>query len=228
MELSKEQALILKTLQEKDALKQQVYRRTEEAYEMLQLAVERVFQLLDKQVRTWPEPRPKVLLKEKGKHEISLTFGADVLVFNHHSNVFQFERSHSVWQSSYLREDEGRSFCGVIQIYNFLHDSLALHRQQDLGYMIARIFVNKDGHYFVEGKRQLGFLYNNFSQAEVSVDELSRVVESCMLYTLDFDLLVPNYDQVKIVSVEDLHRHHAHMSMGTTGKRLGFTFEADL
>ena len=32
----------------------------------------------------------------------------------------------------------------------------------DLGYLIGRIFINHENHFMVQGKRQLGFLYNDF------------------------------------------------------------------
>ena len=50
----------------------------------------------------------------------------------------------------------------MINIYNFLADSFKYNRLNDVGYLVGRVFLNKDLHYFVEGKRQLGFLYNDF------------------------------------------------------------------
>ena len=37
-----------------------------------------------------------------------------------------------------------------------------------MGYCIGRIFINKENHYFVEGKRQLGFLYNDFMNSKMN------------------------------------------------------------
>ena len=45
-----------------------------------------------------------------------------------------------------------RSFCGVINIYNFLSQTLLKYnRLNDAGFLIASVFINKDYHFFVEG-----------------------------------------------------------------------------
>ena len=92
--------------------------------------------------------------------------------------------------------------------------------------MIARIFVNREMHYFVEGKRQLGFLYNDFANSKINKQELKNIVESAILYSLDFELLVPNYDDVSIVSVDQM-KDKVSKSKIQTGKRLGFQFYRD-
>ena len=35
------------------------------------------------------------------------------------------------------------TFCGIINIYNFLSDSFKYNRESDLGYLVGRIFINK-------------------------------------------------------------------------------------
>ena len=44
-----------------------------------------------------------------------------------------------------------RTYCGVINMYNFLSDSFKYNRENDLGYLIGRMFINKENT-FVEGK----------------------------------------------------------------------------
>jgi hypothetical protein len=96
----------------------------------------------------------------------------------------------------------------------------------DLGYVIGRIFINKENHYFVEGKRQLGFLYNDFVHAVIDPEKISNVLESTILYCLSFDLFTPPFDAVKEVSVQDMQEASESMQI-KTGKRLGFRFQAD-
>lgn len=219
-------SLILETLQEKNRLKQLVYANTLEGFGLLRQAIERVYTDLKPEVDSWTAPAARWKLQDVNAHEFSLTFGSDVMILNHHSNVFQFERSHPQWQTAYLKADEQRSYCGVIHVYNFLHDSLAYSRQEDYGYLIARIFINKDKHFMVEGKRQLGFLYNRFSEEEFSVEAFEKVLHTCLLYSLDFDMLLPTYEQVKVATVEQVQAY-TKLAMGRTGKRLGFRFESD-
>jgi len=100
------------------------------------------------------------------------------------------------------------------------------NRLHDLGYLIARIFINKDKHFYVEGKRQLGFLYNDFQNMVMNEVYMRAICESAILYALDFDLLVPPYDQVKQITVQQRVAEHIQATQ-TTAKRLGFRFQAD-
>ena len=52
------------------------------------------------------------------------------------------------------------------------------------------------------------------------------MVLSVILYTLDFDLLTPPYDQVNQVTVSEMNELNANVQL-STGKRLGFRFQAD-
>ena len=95
-----------------------------------------------------------------------------------------------------------------------------------MGYMSGRIFVNKDGHYFIEGKRELGLLYTNFVDSLIDKEAIRKIVESAMLYTVKFDILTPPYEQVKEVTVFDMQNALDNMKI-KTGKRLGFKFQGD-
>jgi hypothetical protein len=107
-----------------------------------------------------------------------------------------------------------------------LNDSFKYNRVNDLGYLIGRIFVNHENHFMVEGKRQLGFLYNDFAKSSVNKDQLKSIVQSAILYALDFDLLIPNYDIVKETSVSQVQQISDTLKL-KTGKRLGFTFQSN-
>jgi hypothetical protein len=76
-----------------------------------------------------------------------LKAAGDLIIFHMHTNVFKLDQSHSLWKSSYLEEDEMRGYFGLINVYNFLSDSFKFNREGDLGYLVARIFLNKDGHF---------------------------------------------------------------------------------
>ena len=92
-----------------------------------------------------------------------------------------------------------------------------------MGYMVARIFVNHENHFMVEGKRQLGFLYNDFINSKINKDKMKSIIQSSIIYCLGFDLLVPKYDLVKEVSVREINQITNDMKM-STAKRLGFEF----
>ncbi len=164
--------------------------------------------------------------KDRGKFEFELKFAGDVLVFIMHTNVFEFPRDHEVMRTSYVKEDISRSYCGIINIFNFLADSFKFKRLNDSGYLIGRIFINKDMHYFLEGKREIGLLYINFVNAVMNSKEAQKIIEQAILYSINFDLLTPPYNQVKEVSVHEMLSYLDNMKL-KTAKRLGFKFQSD-
>jgi hypothetical protein len=114
----------------------------------------------------------------------------------------------------------------MISIYNFLADSFKYDRSNDIGYLIGRIFVNKDLSYFIEGKREIGLLYNHFGKEVLNEETARKIVESAIQYTINFDLLTPPYDSRKEVTVEEMKSLMSSLAL-RTGKRLGFRFQAD-
>lgn len=209
----------------KSSLKQSVYENTCKAFGMFNMAV----QELVEDFKTYNDGSATNIPFEftrKGDFELDLKFAGDILLFLMHSNVFEFSRNHEVMRTSYVREDPERSYCGVIHIYNFLSDSFKYNRINDLGYMIGRIFINKDMHYFVEGKREIGQLYNNFSTNIMNSETAAEIIRSSVKYTVNFDLLSPPYENVKEVSVYDMISTLDNITL-KTGKRMGFKFQAD-
>ena len=164
---------------------------------------------------------------DHGDFKFEIRFASDLLVFMMHTNIFEFSRNHEVMKTPYVKEDPRRSYCGTIHIYNFLADSFTYDREADLGYMIGRVFVNHEKHYFIEGKRELGVLYNNFNTAEITPESVQKIIESAITYTTNFDLLTPPYDEVKLVSVAEMKSAFDRKPM-VTGKRLGFRFQQDM
>jgi hypothetical protein len=92
--------------------------------------------------------------------------------------------------------------------------------------MIGRIFINRELHYFIEGKREIGLLYNNFQTSKLDTAAIISIVQSSIQYTLNFDLLTPPYDNMKEVTVQEMQTALANLQF-RTGKRLGFRFQAD-
>ena len=225
MEKKSPRDLILAILAEKSSLKQDVYQNTVEIFKQFKEAAKEIALDLNKKI-TKNDPRVIIEFKDKGEFEAELTVAGDVLIFSMHTNIFDFDKSHNIWKTSYLKKNPLLSYCGMISVYNFLSDSFRFNRSNDVGYLIARIFVNKELHFFVEGKRQLGFLYNDFVNSVIDKRQITAVIESAVLYSLDFDLLTPPYDSVKEVSVFEMQERSNNMQI-KTGKRLGFKFQVD-
>ena len=219
------QDIIIQLLKEKASLKQDVYYKTVIAFQNLKEVVKQVADEL-RPICQEIDKRLVVEFRDKGEFEVELRVAGDVLIFHMHTNIFEFDTSHQIWRSMYVKEKPARSFCGMINIYNFLADSFKYNRANDLGYLVARIFLNNEDHYFVEGKRQLGFLYNDFPHATLAKPELRNIVESAIVYCLNFDLFTPPFEEMKVVTLAQVMEESSMMSI-KTGKRLGFRFQAD-
>ncbi|MBN1990419.1 MAG: hypothetical protein JW783_13535 [Bacteroidales bacterium] len=217
--------LIVKTLVEKSSLKQKVYDNTFEVFNLIKEVLHEMANEYNLFLKG-TDKRVKLEYRDRGKFEAEIRVAGDILIFSMHSNTFEFDRDHNIWKLSYVQQNNFNSYCGVINIYNFLTDSFKYNRLDDLGYLVGRVFINQEHHYFVEGKRQMGFLYNNFGTAIIDKDSVKRIIESAILYTLEFDLLVPPYDMVKIASVAQMNTKIENSKI-QTGKRLGFTFNSD-
>lgn len=225
MEKQTPRELILRILKEKSSVKQDVYANTVAAFKLMKITAKALAADYKKEAAAI-DKRVIIEFKEKGEFEFELRVAGDLLIFAMHTNIFEFDKTHAIWRNSYIKDDPSRSFCGIINIYNFLNDSFVYNRVNDLGYVIGRVFINKENHYFVEGKRQLGFLYNDFVHAVVNEEKVRDVLESTILYCLSFDLFTPPFDAVKEVSVQDMQAASESMQI-KTGKRLGFRFQAD-
>ena len=216
----KNEAEILKLLKEKSATKQLIYRNTKEVFDDLVVSLKSKEKSLTSLLKNEVE-NVELEFKSNGLFDVQLKFAGDTLLFHMHSNIFDFPATHEIFKSKYINSDKTRSFCGVINIYNFLSDSLKYNRLNDEGVLIGRIFINKEKKFFVEGDEDLGTLFKEFSKKEINSESIEEIINACMIFTLNFDLCSPNFNDVRLVSVH----HLLTMSMNQkikTSKRLGY------
>ncbi|MEI7662231.1 MAG: hypothetical protein WCK34_08535 [Bacteroidota bacterium] len=216
---------LIRAIIDKGSMKQEVYNRTLDVFNNFKQVGEAFVTTNKKTVKKAAYP----LLFEyndRGIFEFQLKFGSDILIFFMHSNVFEIPRDHPVMKTGYIHEDKSRSYCGIIHIFNFLADSFRYNRTNDLGYCIGRVFVNRENHYFTEGKREIGLLYNNFTGNILDRQAVETIIHSAIEYTMNFDLLTPPYETIKEATVAEIQTTLDSMSI-KTGKRLGFRFQAD-
>jgi hypothetical protein len=72
----------------------------------------------------------------------------------------------------------------------------------------------------------MGMLFSNFGNEAISRNSLQTIISTAIQYSLEFDLLVPPYDAVKIATVGQVEAKIQHSRI-ITGKRLGFQFNSD-
>jgi hypothetical protein len=216
---------ILDMLRTKSSMKQDVYRRTMTMFEELKEVLQEVAVDLEKEI-IQHDKRITVGYVDKGGASCELKVAGDIIIFHMHTNVFRLDQSHWLWKSDYLKDDELRGFFGVVNMYNFLSDSFKYNRERDLGYMIARLFMNREGHFFLQGKKQLDRLYRDLPGPVIDRARLKEIIHSVIIHVLEFDLLAPPYDQVNQVTVSEMHELNTPQL--STGKRLGFRSQAQL
>ncbi len=217
---------ILETIVAKSALKQRVFDNTFAAFNELKETLLEMASEMDDELEGKLDRRVKLEYRDRGKFETQLQVSNDILIFQMHTDIFDFDSNHVIWQNPYVQSDKDNSYCGVINIYNFLSDSFRFNRNADEGYMIGRIFINRDKAYFVEGKRQTSMRAMNFGSAKIDREALVRVLETAINYAINFDLLTPPYDENKRVTVDQFNSKMDN-SKFVTGKRLGYDFNVD-
>ena len=216
---------IIGTLKEKSLLKQRVYDNTFDSF----CLVKDVLRGLAKEINislAGTDSRIRLEYTDRSNFDAQIKVAGDILLFSMHSNIFQFDREHPAWKTAYIQKNKYNAYSGIINIYNFLADSFRYSRLDDLGYLIARIFINHEKQYFVEGKRQMGMLFTNYGNEEIGKQSLQLIISTAIQYALEFDLLVPPYDSVKIATVGQAEAKIQHSKV-ITGKRLGFQFNSD-
>ena len=217
---------ILKLLENKACVKQQIFRTTSSIFNRFKTELASIGSDMQADFKD-KDKNVEISYSDKGDFEAQLKFSGDVLVLSMHSNVFSFPPGHEINKLKYVHDDPSRKYCGIIHIHNFLADSLKYNREADLGYLIGRIFINKDEHFFVDGQSQLGFLFNSFGKGKIKTGQIRKIIELAIIYCMDFDLLTPPFETVRQITLEE-KQYMGSNSGYPTGKRMGYKFRTEL
>lgn len=217
---------ILATIINKSTLKQHIFDNTFTTFNELKDVLFEIASELDDDLDGKLDKRVRIEYRDRGKFEAQLQIASDLLIFRMHTDIFEFDSKHEVWENEYVKQEEDNSYCGIIDIYNFLSDSFKFNRSADEGYLIGRIFINGEGHFFVEGKEQRSLRAEQFGEKEIERDTLIPILEDALHYALDFDPLMPPYEEFKRVTVDQFNSKMDN-SKFVTGKRLGYDFDTN-
>ena len=217
---------IISRLACKASLKQEIYRNTVEVFSMTKKALSKLASRLHEDYSA-KDPSVEIAYRDSSQFEAELKFSGDMLLLSMHSNVFNFEEGHRIYQSSYIKANPSLSYCGVIYIHNFLADSIKYNRLADEGTLIARVLINKEKHFMVEGERQLSFFSEAFSENEVTEEVMTDIIERSILDCLDNDLQLPPYSSVRDITLYQKQSMVA-ASGYPTSKRLGYLFKSEM
>ena len=217
---------ILETIVSKSTLKQKVFDNTFATLNDLKEALLEMASEMDDELDGKLDRRVRIEYRDRGKFEAQLQLANDLLIFQMHTDVFQFDADHAIWGVPYVQDNKENSYCGIINIYNFLSDSFKFNRNADEGYLIGRIFINREMHYFTEGKCPGLLRVQQFGQEEIDRKALLSILESAIHFSINFDLLLPPYEDNKRVTVDQFNSKLDN-SKFVTGKRLGYEFNVD-
>lgn len=102
-------AAILSKISGKSALNQQVFDNTFSVFNALKETLHEMSSELDDQLEEMGH-EVKIEYRDRGKFEAQLQVADDILIFSMHSNVFEFNREHIIWQNSYVRDNKANSY----------------------------------------------------------------------------------------------------------------------
>lgn len=201
-------------------VKQDVYHHSYAVFEALKLQAMRASEVLE-DAMSKVDTRVKVSYKDVSKNEFWLQFGGDLLIFSLHTNVFAFDKSHSLYNSLYVQFDPHRSYFSMIEVFNFLSDSVTYSRYRDVGELVARIFVNAENHFFMEGLGPLGSLYTDLTNQVFDENYMQQVLEGCIVSSVQYDLWVPPFNDVRFIPLAAIVEQNGN-SPRTISKRVGY------
>ncbi len=185
-----------------------------------------VLEALAAEYRELLDPSVEIKFTRQARHVGIFTLDADVLVFVQLTDVYQFDRDHEARATEYVKSDASRSYVGMINVYDFLSDSFKYDRDEDGGYLVARVFINSESAFFVEGKRQRNMGVKHYGEQKLTQESWRKVAETAFKYAAEENPLVPPYEMVMQTDMATLKRYIL-TSKTKTAKRMGFGFRAD-
>ncbi len=205
-------------LESKSTAKQVTYKNLLNAFNLLGKEAKRIIGELKKKANPGDED-VTLNFKLVTEHEFNVKLAGDLLVFVLHTNIVTFDDAHPVMQSEYIKEKEVNRYFGQIMIYNFMSDSIKYNRVNDPGYLLARLLINHEGRYVIEGEDRLGSLAHQISETPISENELNVLVKLALMIAIENDLMAPPFPQVKFITL--YQKNEKTQELGG-GQKIGF------
>lgn len=204
-------------LESKSTAKQATYRHILEAFSIFSNEAKRVVDELIKRVH--PEDKDvTVEFNVINEHEFDVKLAGDMLIFVMHTNVVTFDDTHPIMNEEYIKQNEVNRYFGQIMIYNFMADSLKFNRTNDPGYLLARLMINHENRFFIEGEKELAE-FNLISTDPISEEVLRKIVKIVLRMAIENDLIAPPFTEVKSIT---LYQKRAHTPELGGGQKIGF------
>ena len=212
--------LIAQGLSGKASAKQAIFRATQAAFDVLRQVSQELCLELTQRITTTVDASVRIEYYPVNGMEFHIRFSGDLLVFVMHSNIVTFPDSFGPMATPYVQADFRRRFFGHIMAYNFMADSIKYQRLSDPGYLVGRLLVNIDSHYFLEGVEQLELPDHDMSESPVTAAAMRLFVESAMIAAVNNDLIAPPMNDIQKITVKQKLENQ----QVSRASKLGFSF----
>ncbi len=209
---------VLKLLHDKVTLKQDVLALTKKWFNVLNEVIATEVSSLKLGLR---DPRIRMEFACKSEYETRVMIGSDALIFHLHTNIFTIPEENPLWKDTYVKKDFSRGYFGVIYVYNFSAQSILQNRIGDEGGLLARIYINKENHFVVEGVQQVALRFPKIARNILTKDIFVEMLHLLFLGAVSNDLIIPPYDAVSGINVDQLNELSENLGI-RTNKTLGF------
>ena len=207
MELNSEDPIrvIKHLLESKSTAKQTAYKHISNAFSIIQAESKSVVEELKR--RAHPSDKDvTVEYNDVNAHEFDVKLAGDMLIFAQGTNIVTLEESHPILQEEYIRQNEVNRYFGQIMVYNFMADSMKYNRPNDPGYLLARLMINHENRFFIEGERDLK-PFNTISPNPISEEDLKTLVKIVLKMAIENDLVAPAFTEVKAITLNQKKNH---------------------
>ena len=104
---------IISSLREKSLLKQKVYDNTFQSFSL----AKDILKSMAREINTnlaGADSRIRLEYTDRSNFDAQLKIAGDVLLFSMHSNIFQFDREHPAWKTTYIQKNKFNAYSGII------------------------------------------------------------------------------------------------------------------
>ncbi|HYG01919.1 MAG TPA: hypothetical protein VD927_05700 [Chryseosolibacter sp.] len=208
---------IKEMLENKSTAKQTTYKNILYAFSVLTSEARAIIGDLKRRINP-ADPDVTIDFNLINQNEFDIKLAGDMLIFVMNSNIVTFEDSHPILKNEYIIERDVNRYFGQVMIYNFMSDSMKYNRMNDPGYLLARLMINHENRFFIEGERELSE-FNNISNEPITDDILAYLVKVVLKMAIENDLVAPSFTDVKSITLNQKKDHT--MEMGGAHK-IGF------
>jgi hypothetical protein len=192
-------------LENKSTAKQTTYKNLCWAFSVLSVETKKIIDEIRKRAKP-DDPDVTVEFNIVSEHEFDVKLAGDMLIFVMNTNIVTFEDSHPILKEVYVSESDVNRYFGQIMVYNFMADSLKYNRVNDPGYLLARLMINHENRFFIEGEKELTE-FNAISEKGVTEADLVQLVKVVLKMAIENDLVAPAFTNVKSITLNQKKDH---------------------